>query len=141
MEKKGKPSLAEQIASELSDLMKINQSIALDRSPNSILSDESTYKEKSDVFLKKLYDFLANEFGYRSIDHMISVAHTLLLAKTIANPSGPTQGVMKSIEQIQENIRPKGDLTQGKMSKGDSKNEIIKNMEEHFSAKDKPLPS
>jgi hypothetical protein len=52
MEKKGKPSLAEQIASELSDLMKINQSIALDRSPNSILSDESTYKEKSDVFLK-----------------------------------------------------------------------------------------
>jgi hypothetical protein len=89
-----------------------------------------------------LYDFLANEFGYRSIDHMISVAHTILVAKTIANPSGPTQGVMKSIEQIQENIRPKGDLTQGKMSKGDSKNEIIKNMEEHFNTtKDEPLPS
>ena len=134
MEKQKKTRL-EQTADDIAELITVNKGIALDRSPNSILPDEATYKDKSDIFLKKLYDFLAQQFGYQTIDHMVNVAQVLLVANAIAAPKGPTQGAIKAIEQIKENIRPKGDHAQGKLVKGDAKNEIIKSFEEFYKPK------
>jgi len=142
---KQKKTRLEQTADDIAELITVNKGIALDRSPNSILPDESIYQEKSDIFLKKLYDFLAQQFGYQTIDHMVNVAQVLLVANTIANPKGPTQGAIRAMEQIKENIRPKGDHTQGKLVKGDTKGEILKSFEEFYKPKaikaEEELPS
>ena len=149
MEKKAPQPRLEKLADDLDSLLRSNLNVASEKSPNSIEADPLKYKEEAHLFLKKLYDFLAQNFGYKSIDHMISVAHTLVIARAIAEPTSEHKNLMKSIEQVQANIRPKGETGQGKLGKGESKNEILRRMREHFAEpvpeladpEDGPLPS
>ena len=53
-----------------------------------------------------VYDFLANHYGYITMEHMVAVAHALIIAKAIANPDKVGPAVVKAIEQTQNNIRP-----------------------------------
>lgn len=132
---KKKPDKIESLATDISNLMEVNQSIASEKSPNSIVP---TYKEDKAVHkeLKRLYDFIAQTYGYATMDHMIAIAHSILIAEVIAKPELaflPGGGnIIKAIDQAQKNTRPDTKQEASKMPKGESKRDIINRLAKHF---------
>ena len=132
---KKKPDKIEALASDISSLIEQNKEIASQRSPNSIVpqysDDKHIHKE-----LKQLYDFLAQTYGYATFDHMIAVAHSVLVAKVIAKPDLvflPGGGaILKAIDQAQKNIRPEAKQEPSKMPKGETKKDILERMAKYF---------
>lgn len=123
----------ETLASQLQELLEKNREIASQQSPNSIVPEYKTSKEIHKE-LTKIYNFLAETFGYKTMDHMIAVAHTVLIAEAIANPAKMgSQTAIKAIEQAQANIRPPAEkATAGKIAQ-EAKPDIIKRLVEHLS--------
>jgi hypothetical protein len=105
-----------ELANDLEQLVRKNRDIAASESPNSILPKYATRKEVHQE-LVKLYNFLANRFGYKTFDHMIAVAHTVLIAEAIAHPTKfGAQNAIKAISQAQDNIRPPEEKAVGKQA-------------------------
>lgn len=134
----------ENLAKDIENLMSVNKSIAAERSPNSIPVEYEKDNKKMHDGLKKLYDFLAQTYGYQTFDHMIAVAHSIILAKAIAQPEivflPGGANIIKAIEQAQANIRPKPDPAEKKLPRGESKTDITQRMVEHFSGVTKEKP-
>jgi len=121
----------ERLAFDLNELLERNRDIAASQSPNSI---DAKYETSKDIHkeLTKLYNFLSQSFGYKTIDHMIAVAHTVLIAEVIANPTKMgAQTALKAIEQAQANTRPPEEKASAKVPQ-ESKNEIIKRIADHL---------
>lgn len=135
LEKKSDKKI-EKLAENISSLIEANQSIASEKSPNSIVP---SYKDdqKIHVELKKLYDFISQTYGYKTMDHMIAIAHSVIIAEVIAKPEVAFlpggANIIKAIEQAQKNMRPDAKQEPSKMPKGESKRDIAERLAEHFS--------
>jgi hypothetical protein len=138
--KRGRPDKSERLARDIEKLLEINRDIASQQSPNSVDynpdSGNPIHKE-----LVKLYNFLAQFHGYKTIDHMIAVAHATIIAEAIASPATFGVQAIKAIEQAQKNVRPPDDkAVPGKLPQGESKRDILKRLEDHFEYPTKGKP-
>jgi hypothetical protein len=125
---------------EATELVKANKSIASDRSPNSITI---TYEGKNNRFvedLRRVYNFIAESWGYKSMDHMIAIAHTEIVARAVQDPLKFGPAAIKAIAQIQDKIHPKEKITATQKIAGESKQDRIDRLMGHFK-KDTPPPS
>ena len=117
-------------ADEAARLIEANKNIALEKSPNSILI---SYEGRNNRFvddLRKVYDYIAqNVYGFKTMDHMIAIAHTEIVARCIEDPVKFGPSAIKAIAQIQEKIHPQEKITAKKEVPGSSKHEIIKRLE------------
>jgi len=122
-----------EVADSRVELVEANKSIALDKSPNSItISYESKSRKDTAAAFRKAYDFLAQHWGYKSVDHMIAIAHTEILAKAIADPIKFAPSALKAIPQIQEKIHPQEKVTAKERVPSGGKSEIVKRINEHY---------
>lgn len=122
-----------EVADSRAELVEANKDIALNRSPNSLtITYESNSRKDLAAATKTLCDFLAQHWGYKTIDHMIAVAQVEFIAKAIADPIKFAPSALKAISQIQEQIHPQEKVTAKETIPSGGKSEIVKRINEHY---------
>ena len=119
-------------ADEAAKLIKANKHIALEKSPNSIIVSYETKNNRFVEDLRRVYNFIAETYGFKSMDHMIAIAHGEILARAIEDPLKYGPAAIKAISQIQEKIHPQEKLSAKTKIAGQTKQEIIRRLEGHF---------
>ena len=117
---------------EAKQLIEANKNIALEKSPNSVTVEYEARNFRFVEDLRRVYNFIAQGWGYKSMDHMIAILHTEVIAKGIADPLKYGPSALKAVPQVQEKIHPKEKISGKKTIPGDGKHKIIARLESHF---------